>query len=220
MTREHYRGEYLTNVKRILVEAREQEDVIRALAGVGYDDAALEEGLELCEHAWKRYRSEFDEYDEHLAARQAFHAAWDTADEVYARHRGFALIAFKEDLEALRDLDLNARRPRAFDRWKEQAERFYTGLLGDPGRCAKLERFRIPEVKLESAETLIEQVATLRNQLEREFAEAWEASNACDEAIDALDDWFSDFREVTRIALEDQPEALAALRLDEIPYET
>ena len=47
---------------------------------------------------------------------------------------------------------------------------------------------------------------------EREKYEAQQATKDRDAALDRLDDWLGDFREVAAIALADQPQQLEALQ--------
>lgn len=52
---------------------------------------------------------------------QAFVAASQQADKIYAAHRRLAKIAFKGDAQRQTDLHINDRKPKAYAPWYEQA---------------------------------------------------------------------------------------------------
>ena len=60
-------------------------------------------------------------------------------------------------------------------------------------------------------------VATLNASQEKEKSEAQKATKARDKALDNLDEWYVEFRELARIALEDDAQQLEALGLGSIP---
>ncbi|MBK7178098.1 MAG: hypothetical protein IPH82_13075 [Chloroflexi bacterium] len=60
-------------------------------------------------------------------------------------------------------------------------------------------------------------VANLNASQEKEKSQAQKATKARDKALDDLDEWYVEFRELARIALEDDAQQLEALGLGSIP---
>lgn len=208
---------YLTSVELALTNARAHPDIAAALAAVGYDAAVIGQGEALLQTARGLYETQVREYGEQYAATAAFKQALEAADAVYNTHRRLAQLAFKNDLVRRKTLALDERRGRTVTRWLNQATRFYTAILSDDAGVAALGRFNLSRPALEAAHAQVQQVAALKAAQEREKAEAQQATKRRDAAIDALDDWFDDFREVARIALAANPQLLEALQIGAIP---
>jgi len=76
-----------------------------------------------------------------------------------------------------------------------------------------LARYKITPEALQAAQSQVGQTFALNNVQEQEKGEAQEATQQRNAAIEALDEWLSDFKVVARIALEDTPQLLEALNL-------
>ena len=207
---------FFAEATTLLTNAQEHAEISAALDAFGYDAAALAEGQALLDAARGLHDAQIKEYGEQHAATQAFVEAAKAADKVYAAHRRLAKIAFKSDAQRKTDLHLNERKPEAFNPWYEQARHFYLALLADTAAQTQLARYKVTPEAIQAAQTQVEQVFALKNAQEREKGEAQEATQQRDAAIAALDDWLGDFRVVARIALEDTPQLLEALKLGTI----
>ena len=86
-------------------------------------------------------------------------------------------------------------------------------MLADTEAQTQLARYKVTLEALQTALSDVEQAFTLKSSQEQEKGEAQEATQQRDAAIDALDEWLSDFKVVARIALEDTPQLLEALNL-------
>lgn len=201
----------------MLNNAQTQPDIAAALDGLGYDAAAIQEGQTLLETARALYDAQIKEYGEQHAATQTFLDASKQADKTYAAHRRLAKIAFKKDPQRQTDLRLTERKPRVFNPWYEQARHFYTALLADADAQTRLARYKITSETLQAAQSQVEQTFTLNTIQEQEKGEAQAATQQRNAAIEALDEWLSDFKTVARIALEDNPQLLESLKLGAIP---
>ena len=204
---------FLTESATILANAREHPEIAAALDAFGYDAAVLQEGQALLDAARGLHDAQIKEYGEQHAATQAYTEMAEQTDKVYAAHRRLAKIAFKADAQRKTDLHLNERKPRAFNPWYEQARHFYTALLADTEAQTQLARYKITLEALQAAQSQVEQALSLKNAQEQERGEAQEATQKRNAAIEALDEWLADFRVVARIALEDTPQLLEALKL-------
>lgn len=208
---------FFADATTILANAQQQASIAAALALLGYDEAAIQEGVALLNAARDLYDAQIKEYGEQHAATQEFNTVWGEADKAYAAHRKLAKLAFKTDPQRQTDLHLNDRKPEAFSTWYEQARHFYTAVLADTEAQTQLARFRVTLEALQAAQAQVEQTLALKTAQEKEKGEAQDATQQRDAAIVALDEWLADFKVVARIALEDQPQLLEALGLGVIP---
>lgn len=208
---------FFTESATLLTNAQEHPDIAAALDLLGYDAVTLQEGQTLLETARALHDTQIREYGEQHAATRAFETALQVADKAYATHRRLAKLAFKTDAQRQTDLHLNARKPRAYKPWYEQARHFYTALLADTAAQNSLARFKITLEALTAAQTQVEQTLSLKNEQEREKGEAQDATQQRNAALENIDEWLTDFKVVARIALEDTPQLLEALALGTIP---
>ncbi len=206
-------SDFFTNANLALDNSQNNADIAAALDALGYDAAVIQEGKDLLNSARTLYDAQIKEYGEQHAATQAFLEASKQADKSYAAHRRLAKIAFKRDAQRQTDLLLNQRKPQAFNLWYEQARHFYTALVADTEAQTKLARYKITVEVLQAAQNEVEQVFSLHSAKEQEKGEAQEATQQRNQAIEALDEWFGDFKVVAKIALEDSPQLLEALNL-------
>ncbi len=209
-------SDFFAEAALILNNAGEHSEIAAALDVFGYDTVTIQEGQTLLNTARSLYDAQIKEYGEQHAATQAFVDVSKQADKAYAAHRRLAKIAFKRDAQRQTDLHLNDRKPKAFNPWYEQARHFYTALLADAEAQTQLARYKITPEALQAAQSQVEQTFALNNVQEQEKGEAQEATQQRNTAIEALDEWLSDFRVVAKIALEDTPQLLEALNMGAI----
>ena len=112
---------------------------------------------------------------------------------------------------------MNERKPQVFNPWYEQARHFYTALLADTEAQAQLARYRVTLEGLQAAQAQVESTFALKTAQEKEKGEAQESTQQRDAAIEALEEWLSDFKVVAKIALEDTPQLLEVMKLGVIP---
>ena len=208
---------FFTAAGLMLDNARDNPEIAAALDAFGYDADKIGEGQALLEAAQALYDAQIQEYGEQYAATEAFREAFKQADKQYGAHRRLAKLAFKNDIERQANLRLNQRKPQVFSVWYEQARHFYQVILEDTEGQAELARYKVTLEELQGAQEKVEQAFAQNDAQEQEKGEAQQATKDRDEAIDALDEWLADFKEIARLALEDNPQLLEALGLGAIP---
>ena len=92
-----------------------------------------------------------------------------------------------------------------------QAKRFYANALGNADTLAGLARFGITQEQLEAAQASLDEVEVASAAKQREMGEAQKATQTRDAAVDALEDWMSDFIAIARIAFEEDAQQLEKL---------
>lgn len=203
--------ERLTEAETALDNALSDQTLLDALAEFGYDEATLQEGQALLEAAQDAQQRMTAEYSEQYEATDALVDAHEAANETYLRHVKIARVALKDDRGAAEALKLRGRRKQTISGWLDQARTFYDNALADADVQSALAEFNVTSEDLTAAQSQVEAVADANSTQEQEKGDAQESTQVRDAAVDALDDWMSDFRAIARLALEDQPQQLEKL---------
>jgi hypothetical protein len=92
-----------------------------------------------------------------------------------------------------------------------QLNQFYTNLSGNTEWLEKMAGYGITAEKLAAAKALALEAEEALNRQKVEMGEAQDATLRRDRAADTLQEWYSDFIAIARIALEDNPQYLEML---------
>ncbi len=206
---------YLQQI-RLALQNGKSPDIAAALAVYGYDAAKLSAGDPLLAAAEALQAVQKKEYSEQYAATTALGEAWQAADKTYSTHRKLAKLALRDEPDDQKALMLHEPKSKTLDPWMGQAGVFYKNLLESVEMLAALAVYNITDLILIAARDAVVHVAALNGDQEREKSEAQKATKTRDTALDALDVWYSEFRTLARIALEDDPQQLEALGLGTI----
>lgn len=206
---------YLQQV-RLAIQNGQTPDIAAALAIYGYDAAKLGAGAPLLATTEDLQAVQKREYSEQYAATTALGTAWQAADKTYSTHRKLAKLALSDDPDGQKALMLHEHKAKTLDPWLGQAGVFYKNLLESAEMLAAMAVYNITDLMLIAARDAVVHIATLNGDQEREKSEAQKATKTRDAALDALDVWYSEFRTLARIALEDDPQMLEALGLGTI----
>lgn len=208
---------FLQQVRLGIQNAQDVPEIASALAAFGFDAARIQAGADLLATAETLQAVQVKEYSEQYQATTALNEAQAAADKLFGIHRKLAKLALRDDPDAQKALLLHENKKQALDPWLGQAGVFYKNVLGDPDMLAALAKYNVTEAQLLEGQTAVVAVATLNASQEKEKSEAQKATKARDKALDNLDDWYVEFRELSRIALEDDAQRLEALGLGSIP---
>lgn len=174
------------------------------LAAYGYDAAALTAARAEYERAEALTQAQMRAYGAQMGATADYKAARARAEKAYKRSLTLARIVFREDVGATVALDLKGRRRQSLAGWMEQCSFFYEGLLARPERLAQMAVFGYDAAVVEAEKGLITAVQQANRAQDLAKGEAREATRVRDAQVDALARWLSDFRVVTKIALEEE----------------
>ena len=206
---------YLQQI-RLAIQNGQSPDIAAALAVYGYDAAKTGAGVPLLATVEELQAVQKKEYSEQYAATTALGEAWKAADKIYATHRKLAKLALRNDPDGQKALMLHEPKAQTLDPWLGQAGVFYKNLLESDDMLAAMAVYNITDLMLIATRDAVVQVAAFNGDQEREKSEARKATRARDAALDALDDWYNEFRALARIALEDDPQRLEALGLSTV----
>jgi hypothetical protein len=195
--------------------AQSNPEIKASMAEFGFDDAKMQEGLALYNHAAALQIKQVKEYGEQFAATDALTLAKASANKEYMTHVKIARIALKGARGLAESLQISGKRKETLSGWLKQAKAFYGNALNTPEVMEGMARFGISQDKLEEGQTLVADVEAKLNSQLKEKGEAQTATQARDEAFDAMQEWMSDFIGIARIALEAQSQYLEMLGIVE-----
>jgi len=127
------------------------------------------------------------------------------------RYLKIARVALEDDIKAMKDMEMLGIRKASFAAWIIQATSFYTSALKSEKILTKLVEYNITEEKLNAGLALIKEADSLKEKRDREMTEAQDATVERDRVMTELDKWYSQFIAVSKVALEDKPQALEML---------
>lgn len=133
------------------------------------------------------------------------------ANHTYIKHIKIARIIFINEPGIWQSLGLNGERKDSISGWLAQARQFYANLMANETWMVQMGEYGITPEKLSNGNKLVADVDAAHNQQKTEMGEAQEATRMRDEAADKLQDWYSNFIAIARIALEDKPQYLEIL---------
>ena len=201
--------ELLTLGARVL-ENSTQQPIADAMATVGYDEAAMQQGQTLYDAYEEAVQTRQAEYGEQQSATDALNDAWDAFhSETYMPHVKISRIIFDDGTQER--LGITGNRPDAFAEYVQEARRFYDTIAGDENLQSTLAERGGDAETVTQAQTSLDQLEGLDQTQEREKAEAQQATRDRDDARRAFADWLADYRKFARVALSDQPELLEQL---------
>ncbi|HEX8386545.1 MAG TPA: hypothetical protein VF576_10190 [Rubricoccaceae bacterium] len=207
--------QFLTRVRRGLVNARDEKAVLSLLEPMGYDRDEIGEGLALVDVAEREAREADTERAESVAATRTAGQARAKVRQTFIRLAKLARTVFEDGSPEWTRLGLDGRRPNAGPLVLAEARRFYEALLADP---ALLEALAVRRVTAADAERAVADVVGAVGAGAVQTAEAGEAQVATaerDTAVEAVAGYWEDFSEVVEVALEDEPQLRETLGMQE-----
>jgi len=181
------------------------------LAEYGYTPEKLAEGKTLLEKTVTLTVAHKKEYGDQYQATDELGEKSEKAYRPYMRFVKIARIAFAGEPGAWTALGLAGERKESYSGLQAQFNQFYANLLSNEEWLAKMAVYGVTTEKLTAGQALVNEVEEAMNRQKTEMGEAQEATRLRDEAADALQEWYSDFIAIARIALEDKPQYLEML---------
>ncbi|WP_299580621.1 hypothetical protein [uncultured Sunxiuqinia sp.] len=190
-------------------------EVAGLMSLLGYTPEKLTAGKVILTNAQNLQAKQVKEAGEEDGASDELRLKRSEAHHTYMNYVKIARIAFKNDAGMWTKLQLNGRRKQSYSGWISQARLFYTNLMADEPAMAKISEFGVTAEKLQAGMDLVLAVEDQLARLKQESGEAQDATKARDKAVDVLQDWYSDFRAIARIALQGRPQFLEMLGIIE-----
>ena len=204
--------EYLVRAEVAISNARQQADIFAALAGYGYDEAALEQGQALLDAVHAASAAQLGAYGAQYGATAALNEVWAKADRVYSDHRKIAALVLRDAPDRLTALKLDQPKKMGFSDWLTQAKLFYANLLANPDDLAAMARFRMTRERLVEGLALVRQTESRYQAQQDAKGKAQSSTQARNAALDELHRWMGEFKTIAKIALADDAQLLEALQ--------
>lgn len=180
-----------------------------ALIEYGYDDHMIKSGRTLYEEAFTLHSIQVREYGAQLFITDELIQARAEANIIYRGHLQLARIALRKFTETIDILWQKELTSRSLFGWMNQVDLFYHNLLESSIKIKKvLNKVGLSEYKLkEGLKNLMDVESLLYQQLKKD-GEAHRTTKNRDQAFDVMNEWVSDFIEISTIALASKPQYL------------
>ncbi len=194
-----------------LQNARKVPAIKKAIGLYGYDETRLQQGDSLF-HEVERLRGNYDAKT--FEAKQTHHS-WKQKEKdaysMYMDHLKLTRCALEDCPFLWNKMEMTGRRAYSFDGWTHQAKTLYSWILADETILKKLLYFNITPEKIKNGQQLVEEAIALRHAHIRLQTEAKHARVQWANGLKRLKQWYSAFRALLRIALEETPTQLKAV---------
>jgi hypothetical protein len=187
------------------------EQILSALSVFGYTAERIQQGKALYTTALTAQNIQQMEAGEQRSATAELEANRAVAHTTYMRLLKIARVAFKRDAGIAIQLGLSGERKRNLAGWLAQTTQFYTNALTNPAIEASFREFGITGDKLRAGLIEVRAVEASNLLQEKEKDKAQAATEKRDEALDALQEWLSDYLAIAKVALEEHPQLLEVL---------
>ena len=185
--------------------------ILNAVSNYGYNQEKLSEGVVLLEDSEHLVQSFDKEHGDVKAAYAQRDKQQENANVTYRKIWGIAKVALKNDTSAQITLQLSGRRAVRVGKWFLQTKSFYTNLLANTDWLNAMSKFGVSEEMVQAGFNEIKTVNELDEVIKREKGDAQNMTQKRDDKLEELYEWVSDYEEIAKIALMDQPQLLEKL---------
>ncbi|MEL6899991.1 MAG: hypothetical protein AAFP07_03495 [Cyanobacteria bacterium J06606_4] len=202
---------FLSDAQLAIDNSLNNPQILAAVKDFGYSTERLNQGKALYNALAAAQLEKSSESGEQISASEAVQAQWDIAKKSYMRLVKVARVALKKEGGAISQLALSGKRKESLSGWLSQANQFYQNALSSPAILKALKEFGITDKKLKAGLKEVEAVEAANLAQEKEKGEAQAATQKRDAALDAMQDWLSDYLAIAKVALEEEPQLLEGL---------
>ncbi|MEL6606049.1 MAG: hypothetical protein AAFP20_22785, partial [Cyanobacteria bacterium J06614_10] len=196
---------FLSDAQLAIDNSLNNPQILAAVKDFGYSTERLNQGKALYNALAAAQLEKSSESGEQISASEAVQAQWDIAKKSYMRLVKVARVALKKEGGAISQLALSGKRKESLSGWLSQANQFYQNALSSPAILKALKEFGITDKKLKAGLKEVEAVEVANLAQEKEKGEAQAATQKRDAALDAMQDWLSDYLAIAKVALEEEP---------------
>lgn len=204
--------ERLGKIKLALDGAASDEAQIE-LSQFGYPKTEINVGANLYEDTYTKHEKQKKEYGEQFAATDNLSIARHAANTVYMKNLAIARVVFRNSRNEQEALMLNGNRKQGYTGWVEQTSVFYKNALDSQPIMDALAKKGLTKAKLEAGMALVAKTEEANAKQSKEQSEAVKATADRDHALDVLEKWFADFRDICVAVLDDKPELIRRMGL-------
>lgn len=177
----------------------------------GYSIPVIDAALVQLAQVQQLNETQKTEYGEAYHATRVFNEHRNLLHDDYIEHVEVSRVVFKRDIEAQTALGLIGRRRKTQSEYIMQGLQFYRNAQSKEAFKTALAAKGISGTDLEQGQLAFEQLQQYMAAQQKENGEAQKATNDRDEALDAFEDWMSDFRKTARASLRRFPQLMEQL---------
>lgn len=198
---------------KLALDGAKSEGAQVELAKYGYPLAEVKIGLDMYEDTFTKHEKQKKEYGEQFGATDKLTTARRTANLRYMKYLKIARAVFRDNRNEREALMLDGDRKNSFAGWVEQSTVFYKNALDSQTIKDAMAKKGITTALLEAglAEVKAAEVASANQN--KEMSEAVKATEDRDLALDKLEKWFADFRDISIAVLDENPELIRQMGL-------
>jgi hypothetical protein len=200
-------------IREAIQNALNGPDIRQLIAGFGYDDAKLQEGLTLYNTLETVYQQQQMLIGAKEEQTQRTLEIVDRAESILVEYVEIARIAFKENRGMLSKLKVSGSRKKRFSHWLEAGKLFYINALSIPEALAGLNQYNITVEKLQQGQQALLEAETASIQRTDRFSRAQVMTDQKTLAYKNLMDWWIPFKQNARYALKKSPQLLEQFRV-------
>ncbi len=201
-------SDLLESSKMAINVAMSDEEIKKALLTYNFDEARLNEGLELYNKASQLAADQKKEYGEQYSAREEFEKVFEDGSDIFLEHTRFSRLACRNNANKLAKLGITGDRPTTIAGWLNQAKSFYKNAISDEELMSNLSRYAITKEKLEAAQQKIVSVEESKVRHNIEMGEAQQKTELRNDALEELNFFVTELFTVAEFSLKDNPQQI------------
>ncbi|MEI6882385.1 MAG: hypothetical protein WCK82_13785 [Bacteroidota bacterium] len=198
---------------KLALDGAISDDAQIELAKFGYAKAEINKGMDLYKDTYTKHEKQKKEYGEQFDATDTLNKARKTANATYMKYMRIARVVFRNSRNEAESLMLNGDRKNSFTGWVEQCRVFYNNALASQSILDALAKKGLTKTMLEAGLASIADVEKANAAQSKEASEAVKATADRDAALDLLEHWFADFRDISFAVLDEKPELIRKMGL-------
>ena len=204
--------ESMAQIELVINGALSSPAILAAVEPFGYSETRIRaEGLALFNNTQTEFLNFQKEYGEQYTANKEMTELWGTNRETYMQILRLSRIGLKNKSGVLHSLRATGTRKRSITGFLDDAQMLYNNLLSQPEFLTIMSNFGVTAATLTNAKAQLETLKEAHVKYFREKGEAQDQTVKRDRTYDELYDWYSDFRAVLRIALNNSEQMLEKL---------
>ncbi len=202
----------INQYRTALTSALANPELLGRLQTRGYDEAALNAGLALCDAAQAAFNARQSALAEAKAFSVSEQAARKAAREGFMDFRKTVRAVF-EDVAALTALGAKERMPGDQEKFITLATAAYAAALGNTAYLTALTSYGYDQSVIQAEQAKLEALVQASAAHETVKAAAVHATAERNAAARAMDSWWSQFRAIANVTLKDRPDLKLELGL-------
>ena len=175
--------------------------VLPSLISVGYTAESLQADYAEVEALEALMLQQQTKIQEKMVEAIKFRDSRKAIHQIYMKDRGMCRILFKNDVQALVELELRGNASESYGNWLKEVKGFYTRISNSERLTAEVAKISMKPADLEAQLTAIAALEAIKNNQKKEIAAAQAATEARDQKFDGMFAKYSTLVKYSKILL-------------------